>query len=423
MSVRTKGALKQAGEAFNPPNRDHQNIPNRFVIFARVVFASMRRNRIVVQSFVAKSVIAYYDLFVAQPSARICGALQTALTPVFGAWEWSMELRHLRYFVAVAEELHFGRAAARVRTAQSSFSAQIRDLEQEIGVQLLRRTKRQVQLTDAGRAFLVQVRATLKQAEQAVRAAKRADQGNSGTLVIGFVPSADCISFPEILKAFRQQYPEVQIDLRNLVASEQVDALHKGELDIGFMRPLRNDRAITSERILREPVEVVLPNKHRLLGKSELSLEDVAGEDLILCSRIHAPLQHDVIIAQFRAANLVPKVSLETDHIQTVLGLVAAGIGISLLPASVENLRAPGLSYRPLKKPAPHMDMAVAYRRGDPSRTLANFLALVRELSRTGFKTRRTGFHSGKVPRRLKAPRTTPTGADGTEGHARDRQA
>lgn len=299
-----------------------------------------------------------------------------------------MELRHLRYFVAVAEELHFGRAAARVRTAQSSFSAQIRDLEEEIGVQLLHRTKRQVHLTDAGRAFLVQVRATLKQADQAVRAAKRADQGRSGDLAIGFVPSADCISFPEILKVFRQKYPDVQIDLRNLVASEQVEALRQGELDIGFMRPLRMDKTITVERILREPVAVVLPQKHRLLAKPELSLEDVAAEQLILCSRIHAPLQHDVIIAQFRAANLVPKVSLETDHIQTVLGLVGAGMGISLLPMSVENLRAPGLRYRPLKKPAPQMEMAVAYRRGDPSRILANFLALVRKLSRRGFKSR-----------------------------------
>jgi len=297
-----------------------------------------------------------------------------------------MELRHLRYFQAVAEELHFGRAAARVRTAQSSFSAQIRDLEEEIGVQLLHRTKRQVHLTDAGRIFLVQVRATLKQVDQAVSAAKRAKQGQAGTLTIGFVPSADCISFPEILRIFRQQYSDVQIDLRNLTASEQIDALRQGELDIGFFRPVRLDRVLTSEKILQEPVVVVLPRKHRLLAKPELSLEDVGAEQLILCSRLHAPLQHDVIIARFRAANLVPNISLETDHIQTVLGLVAAGIGISLLPASVENLRAPGLRYRPLRKPAPMMEMAVAYRRDDPSRVLANFLALVRELSRTGFK-------------------------------------
>ena len=218
-----------------------------------------------------------------------------------------MELRHLRYFVAVAEELHFGRAAARVHTAQSSFSAQIRDLEQEIGVKLLHRTKRQVHLTDAGRVFLVQARSTLKQAEQAIRAAKRAEEGHAGTLAIGFVPSADCISFPEIVKRFRQQHADVQIELRNLIASEQVEALRQGELDIGFMRPLRLEKTINTERILREPVEAVLPKKHRLLSKSELSLEDVAEEELILCSRIHAPLQHDVIIAQFRAANLVPK--------------------------------------------------------------------------------------------------------------------
>jgi DNA-binding transcriptional LysR family regulator len=302
-----------------------------------------------------------------------------------------MELRHLNYFVAVAEELHFGRAAARVRTAQSSFSAQIRDLEQELGVQLLHRTKRQVHLTDAGRAFLIEARATLKQAARAVRVAQRASHGEAGALGIGFVPSADCISFPDILRVFKKQYPEVQLQLHNLTASEQVEALRQGEIDIGFMRPLRIEKAIASERIMREPVVVVLPKKHRLLSNAEVALEDVAAESLILCSRIHAPLQHDVIVAQFRAANLIPNVSLETDHIQTVLGLVAAGLGISLLPASVESLRAPGLSYRPLKKVSVLMEMAVAYRKGDPSRVLANFLAVVRELSRRGFNVGKPG--------------------------------
>jgi len=302
-----------------------------------------------------------------------------------------MELRHLNYFVAVADELHFGRAAPRVHTAQSSFSAQIRDLERELGVQLLHRTKRQVHLTDAGRAFLTEARATLKQAALAVRVAQRAAHGQAGILAIGFVPSADCISFPDILRAFKKQYSEVQLELHNLTASEQVEALRQGAIDIGFMRPLRTEKAIASERIIREPVIVVLPKKHRLLSSAEIALEDVAIQNLILCSRIHAPLQHDVIIAQFRAANLVPNVSLETDHIQTILGLVAAGLGISLLPASVENLRAPGLSYRPLKKVSVQMEMAVAYRKGDPSRVLSNFLTLVRELSQRGFNVRYKG--------------------------------
>ena len=182
-----------------------------------------------------------------------------------------MEIRHLRYFVAVAEELHFGRAAARVHTAQSSFSAQIRDLEEEIGVNLLHRTKRQVHLTDAGRAFLVEVRATLKQSEHAVRVAQRADRGHAGTLGIGFVPSADCISFPEILRAFKNQYSEVQIELHNLTALEQIQALREAEIDVGFMRPLRIDKTIVSERIIRDPVVVVLPKKHRLLAKSEVA--------------------------------------------------------------------------------------------------------------------------------------------------------
>lgn len=297
-----------------------------------------------------------------------------------------MELRHLRYFVAVAEELHFGRAAARVRTAQSSFSAQIRDLEREIGIQLLHRTKRHVHLTDAGRVFLVQVQSLLNQVDFAVRSAKRAAQGKAGSLVIAFVPSADCISFPEILRVFKLRYPDVQIGLRNLPAIEQIEGLRTGELDLGFMRPLRMDPSIKTETILREPIVTVLSRKHKLLKKPELSLQDLVSEELILCSRMHAPLQHDIIVSRFRAENIVPNISLETDHIQTVLGLVAAGLGVSLLPDSVKNLKFPGLTYRPLKKPIPQMEMAVAYRSADPSRVLANFLELVRVLSRTGFR-------------------------------------
>ena len=173
--------------------------------------------------------------------------------------------------------------------------------------------------------------------------------------------------------------------MRNLTATEQLEALRAGDLDIGFMRPLPSDRTVATERIIREPLVVVLPKRHRLLAHPELTLASLAAEQLILCSRIHAPLQHDVTISQFRATNLVPSILMETDHIQTVLGLVAAGLGISLLPASVENLRAPGLSYRPLNKP-PHMEMCVAYRKGDPSQVLANFLAVVRELARHGFR-------------------------------------
>jgi DNA-binding transcriptional LysR family regulator len=300
-----------------------------------------------------------------------------------------MELRHLRYFVAVAEELHFGRAAARVHTAQSSLSSQIRDLEDELGVQLLSRTKRQVRLTDAGRVFLVDATAVLKKASEAVRTVQRTNRGEVGRLGIGFVPSADCISFPEILRAFKQRFPEIHIELRNLSGSEQISALLAGEIDVGFLRPMVVDARLKSEPIAQQPIALVLPRRHRLLAKSQVALSDLAEESLVLCSRQHAPLQYDVIIASFRALNLVPNVLFETDHVQTILGLVAAGMGVSLLPASVEDLRAPGLTYRPLKKPAPEMTMAIAYRDRDASRALANFLIVVRELARNGFRTSR----------------------------------
>lgn len=298
-----------------------------------------------------------------------------------------MELRHLRYFVAVAEELHFGRAALRLRTAQSSLSAQIRDLEAEVGVRLLSRTKRQVHLTDAGRAFLAEAQNILKQAENGVRLARRADRGELGRLGIGFVPSADCISFPEILRVFKKRAPRIEIVLRNLSAIEQLAALRQGEIDIGFLRPPGSDPTIQSETIIREPFVVAVPKGHPLAKAREVAVKELHNEPLLLCSRQHAALQHDSIITMFRSADVVPRILFETDHIQTILGLVAAGIGISLLPASVENLRAPGLAYRRIKGAGPHLEMAVAFRRSDPSQVLAQFLTVVREFARRQFKS------------------------------------
>jgi DNA-binding transcriptional LysR family regulator len=296
-----------------------------------------------------------------------------------------MELRHLRYFVAVAEELHFGHAAARLHTAQSSLSAQIRDLENELGVPLLHRTKRQVNLTDSGRAFLDQARAILRNSEHAIQIAQRANRGELGKLGIGFVPSADCISFPEILRVFKKRYPEIHIDLRQLTATEQIDALHHGDIDVGFMRPLTTDRSLRSETIFREPFVVVLPKRHPLTQSRQLRARDLVSEPLLLCSRRDAPLQHDALISMFRAANLVPNIFFESQHIQTILGMVGAGIGISILPASVQNLRAPGLDYVALKNPSPVLEMSVMYRLRHGSEILSSFLGVVRELSRKGF--------------------------------------
>lgn len=297
-----------------------------------------------------------------------------------------MELRHLRYFVAVAEELHFGRAALRLRTAQSSLSAQIRALESELGVPLFNRTKRHVHLTDAGRVLLPEAQSILQRATLAARTAQRAGRGELGRLGIGFVPSADCTSFPAILRAFKQRAPHIDLVLHNLGALEQLAALRQGEIDVGFLRPPGSDAAIASEIILREPFVVVLPQDHPLAQPGALALAQIASEPLVLCSRQHSALQRDSIAALFRAAGVIPNIHFETDHTQTILGLVAAGIGLSLMPASVQALGAPGLAYRRLKGRGPRLEMAIAWRRDDPSRVLDHFLAVVRDLSPSGFR-------------------------------------
>jgi DNA-binding transcriptional LysR family regulator len=306
-----------------------------------------------------------------------------------------MELRHLRYFVAVAEELHFSRAASRLHMAQPPLSQQIRQLEQELGVALFTRTKRRVEMTPAGGAFLEEARRVLAQAERGVRPAQRAGRGEIGHLAIGFVPSADLDLLPRVLRVWGAQFPHVEIELHALLPAAQVEALLDGRIHIGFVRLPLDDSGLAVESIQREPLLAVLPRGHRLARSVRVRLPDLAGDTMILFPRHIAPGYYDVFVNACRRAGFTPRV-LHPGSMQTNLALVSAGLGVSLLPASIRNLRRAGVVYRPLAPPVPQVEMAVAYRRAERSAVLPAFLEVTHDVVRRG-----RGPTGGTPPRPL----------------------
>ena len=289
-----------------------------------------------------------------------------------------MELRHLQYFVAVAEELHFGRAAQRLNMAQPPLSQQIRHLEEELGVQLFQRTRRHVELTDAGQAFLQEARLTLAQAEHAVKIARQAGRGEIGKLTIGFVGSATYEALPSIIRNFQERYPDVELILRELTTTQQVHALHDKRIHIGILRPPINDDTLVLETLIKEPIVLALPENHPLSRQSSLTVEALAHEHFILFPRHLGPGLYDQIIGLCQQAGFSPQVTQEAIQMQTILGLVATGLGIALIPASAQHLRCTGVIYRRLDTNI-YVELAMAWRKDDASPVLQAFLKTIWE--------------------------------------------
>jgi DNA-binding transcriptional LysR family regulator len=290
-----------------------------------------------------------------------------------------VEIRHLRYFVAVAEELHFGRAAQRLGMAQPPLSQQIRRLEQELGVQLLQRTKRRVQLTEPGRAFLDEARKVIAQVGIAVEVAQRTGRGEVGRLAIGFLGAATFGLLPSILKAFRDRFPEVEIELHELKTSELVQALHQGRIHVGLLRMPVNDELLSVEPILQEKLVVALPEQHPLAEKPLVAFRDLAGEAFLLPPRQLAAGFYEQLVDLSQQAGFSLRIGAEASQLQTILNLVAAGMGITVVPESVMQMGGRGVVFKRLPEPAPTMEIAVAWRRDDPSQVLHAFLEVVRE--------------------------------------------
>ncbi|MBV9852422.1 MAG: LysR family transcriptional regulator [Armatimonadetes bacterium] len=290
-----------------------------------------------------------------------------------------MELRHLRYFVAVAEELHFGRAAEKLHIAQPPLSQQIQQLEREMGVRLFHRANRRVTLTAAGQVFLDDIRRSIAGIEQAVQAARRADRGEVGTLAVGFVASATYDILPALLSQFRARFPEVALSLYELNAAEQAQALADRRIHVGLARPSIEDTGLAVETVLREPFLAALPEAHPLAARESLRLAELSAEPFILFPADPKPSYADAVRAVCARAGFSPRVAQEAREMQTALSLIAAGLGVTLVPASTRNLHRRGLVYRPLHDADAMTELTVAYRRDDLSPVLPRFLEIVRE--------------------------------------------
>ncbi|WP_448208004.1 LysR substrate-binding domain-containing protein [Azospirillum sp. sgz302134] len=288
-----------------------------------------------------------------------------------------MELRHIRYFIAVAEELNFTRAAERLRTAQPSLSQQIRDLEEEVGTPLLERTKRRVALTAAGRAFLDEARLVMAQTQRAIMMARRAAQADQRKLTIGFLPSAEVKIFPSVLSSMRAEFPDVPVELRHMTTGEQRDALANGSIDVGFMRLPVDEAMMVHDVVLMEKLVVVLPADHPLATLDRVPLTALARHPYLRVAPSHAGNLHDITEAYCRAKGVQLRPIQDVENVLTLLTLIGMGLGFGLLPDYAEHLVFKNVTTRCLAEPPPTVGLAMVRRADRDFPALAAFVELV----------------------------------------------
>jgi DNA-binding transcriptional LysR family regulator len=292
-----------------------------------------------------------------------------------------MELRHLRYVVTLAETLHFGRAAERLHLSQPPLSHQIRQLEDELQVKLFHRTKRQVQLTEAGRMFVQEARVILAQAAHASNLASRMNQGEVGQLTVGVAGPADAQIFIDILREFAVRFPKVRIVLRNLSSLDQTHAIKEGRMDVGFVALPIDDAGLATETVLRQPILIALPPDHRLAARERVPLTALADEPHIMFARSNAPRFFDAVLAACREAGFSMNIAHEVDNLYTACALVAAGLGVCFVPVGVQENRSKSMVLRPVV-PGLHIEMeiAVAYKPQSTSDLVPQFVDVVKDV-------------------------------------------
>ena len=294
----------------------------------------------------------------------------------------NLELRQLRYFVTVAEELHFGRAAARLHMTQPPLSQAIAGLEDGLGTALFLRNRRTVALTPAGSALLPEARRILNEAALLPDLARRAASGEAGRLALAFITSADYSVLPPFLRRYSERYPGVQLALQEATSDVQVDELLRGRIDAGLLIPPLPDRARTEldyMKVLDEPLILCAPTG-LLRRKGPVALRNLPPLPLIIFPREISPALHDAILSCFRAAGITPAIGQQAIQMQTIVSLVSAGMGLALVPQSVSNLMRPGVEYRALADATPLVETGIAWRRDNPSPVLKGFLELLRTI-------------------------------------------
>lgn len=293
------------------------------------------------------------------------------------------DLRQWRYFVTVADERHFGRAAERLSMTQPPLSQAIRALEDALGVALFARTKRSVALTAVGAALLPDVRRLLASADALPPLARRLARGEAGSLSLAFVSTADYGLLPSLLRAFGARYPQVRLQLAEATSDVQIDELVAGRIDAGLVIPPvppRHAAGLSYLPVVREPLVVAMPAAaaHGVPENEPVHLAELAALPLVIFPRRLAPGFYDIITGCYGAAGETPRIGQEAIQMQTIVSLVSAGMGVALVPQSLRNLRRTGVVYRPLAGDAPVVETGLVWRTGDVSPVLAGFIDVVR---------------------------------------------
>jgi DNA-binding transcriptional LysR family regulator len=298
-----------------------------------------------------------------------------------------IELKHLRHFIAVAEEGHITRAAERLGMQQPHLSHRIKSIESDLGVQLFRRKARGVELTQAGRVLLDHARAMLAQQDRTIEATQRAARGEQGRLCVGVTPTGPFHPLvPLSIRTFRSEFPRVSLALEECLRAEALERLSNGQVDVAFVRaPMAETREFVVRPLLAEPMVVALPSEHALARKAgrAISLKDLADEAFVMYARQQGPAIYEATMAACLKAGFNPRLGQEAPRITSALSLVAAGLGVSVVPASMQTMTMHGVVYRKIKGALrPKAVLNLASRRDDTSLAIRNFLSLVTRVAR-----------------------------------------
>ncbi|TWF82218.1 LysR family transcriptional regulator [Pseudonocardia hierapolitana] len=293
-----------------------------------------------------------------------------------------MDRFRLECFVALAEELHFHRAAERCHVSQPAMSQQVRNLERELGVQLAHRTKRTVVLTPAGEVFLREARKTLRQLDLAVLLAQRTDRGEIGQLTVGVTSPALYVLFPEAARLFHAALPRVGMIVRELTTAEQEKALRAGDIDVGLIHPPLDDTGLRTEEVARAPFHLALPNVHPLARSESLELAELAGQRFVIFPRQIAPQLYDTIISMCQDAGFSLEIAMEAYPAQSIIALVSSGVGLGFIAGEMQRLNRPGVVYRPLRGAGPQLSVGVAHHPDGVSPAVEAFVDAARAAGR-----------------------------------------
>jgi DNA-binding transcriptional LysR family regulator len=287
-----------------------------------------------------------------------------------------IDSRHLRYFVAVAEELNFRKAAERLHLAQPALTRQIQAMEMAMGVQLFERDKRHVALTSAGRAAFERSRQLLRDMDDLVLATQRAAKGEIGSLRVGFISFVAYEYLPAILRAFREKFPDVGVELHEFLVMQQFEMLLDGRIDVAVLRPLYKDSRIATKTIVRSRFVAALRADHPLLRKKSICMEDLSQEDFVSLPKRLGPSFHAQIMGFCSGAGFLPKVVHEASDAQAVVGLVGAGMGVAVVPESVAKLNTAGVEYRLVSGLPETAEIVLAWRSDNTSEVLKHFIQI-----------------------------------------------